>query len=432
MKKIYLLFILLLQLATTSRAQSAKTDTLSFTSYFKEAEAATKKHRQLWDKDLYSSMLLVNPKTREVIANEADTAGILTGNAGLYTGYLPPKVNIANTALHWSGKHWAMLLLPLPKDKHERITLLAHELYHKAQPSLGFALHNTANNHLDEKEGRVYLRLELEALKKALQASSSRERRQHLTSAFTFREYRHQLYPGADSTENLLELNEGLAEYTGFVISDRSRKQAAVHFAASMQSFLANPTFVRSFAYQTIPVYGYLLSNRQKYWNKQITPETDLTSYFVEAFKIKLPDDLKSESERRATAYNGKQVVLEETKRAEAKRKLISEYKDRFVEQPHLELYFEKMSVSFDPRNMMPLEDKGTVYPTIRVTDNWGVLNAEKGALMSPDWKKISLTLPTDSKGSKITGDGWTLELNEPYTLSKDSSSGNFILSKKK
>ncbi len=432
MKKTYLLFILLLPMATTGNAQSVKLDTLSFRSYFKEAEAATKKHRQLWDMDLYSSMLLVNPQTREVIANEADTAGILTGSEGFYTGYLPPQVNIANTALHWSGKHWAMLLLPLPEYKHDRINLLAHELYHIMQPSLGFGFHNTANNHLDEKNGRIYLRLELEALKKALQASSNRERRQHLTSAFTFRKYRHQLYPGADSSENLLELNEGLAEYTGFVISDRSQKQAAEHFAASMEAFLANPTFVRSFAYQTIPIYGYLLSSRQKYWNKQITPETNLTSYFMKAFKINIPDDLKSESELIAPIYNGKQVVLEETKRTEAKTKLITEYEKIFVEQPHLELYFEKMNVSFDPRNIIPLEDKGTVYPTLRVTDKWGILTVEKGALMSPDWKKISMTLPTKIDGNKIAGDGWSLVVNDFYILIKDNGSGNYILSKKK
>ncbi|NDK55749.1 hypothetical protein [Pontibacter fetidus] len=432
MKKSYLLLLLLLQLANTGRTQSAKPDTISFTTYFKEIETATKKHRQLWNMDLYTSILIVDPQTRKIVANEADTAGILTGSADRFTGYLPPQVNVANTALHWGGKHWAMLLLPLPQDKHERINLLAHELFHKTQPSLGFALHNAANNHLDEKNGRIYLRLELEALKKALQASPDRERKQYLTHAFTFRKYRHQLYPDADSTENLLELNEGLAEYTGFVISERSRKQAVVHFENSINSFQQNPTFVRSFAYHTIPVYGYLLSSRNKYWNKKISPDTDLTSYFIDAFEIEVPQDLRHEAERIAADYNGRQIMAEETKRAVEKRKLVAEYKSKFVEQPHVELYFEKMNVSFDPRNMMPLEDKGTVYPTIRVTDNWGILTVENGALMSPDWKKISLTLPTELNGNKISGDGWTLELNESYTLTMNSSSGNYILSKKK
>lgn len=52
------------------------------------------------------------------------------------------------------------------------------------------------------------------------------------------------------------------------------------------------------------------------------------------------------------------------------------------------------MNVSFDPRNIIPVEDKGTVYPQIRVTDNWGILEVTKGALMSPNWDKISVSSP--------------------------------------
>ena len=120
-------------------------------------------------------------------------------------------MNIANTSLHWSGKDWAMVMLPLPTKKQDRINLLAHELFHKAQPSLGFLLFNTENNHLDQKDGRIYLRLELNALKKAVRSSTIKEMNMHLTNALTFRKYRYSVYPKADTTENSLELNEGIA-----------------------------------------------------------------------------------------------------------------------------------------------------------------------------------------------------------------------------
>lgn len=394
---------------------------------FNEIKTETKKSYSLWNKDLYGPILLVDPKTRQVFANEADTAGILKQNEDLFTGTLPDPINIANTAMRFAGKSWAMIMLPLPQNKQDRNNLLAHELFHTIQPSLGFTLNNPENNHLDKKDGRVYLRLELEALKKAVQSSSKNELHRHLASALTFRKYRHLCYKGADTTENLLEMNEGLAEFTGFIVSGRTKEQAKVHFVNGIHTFFTNPTFVRSFAYQTIPVYGYLLYGKNKNWNKEIGPKTNLTNYFIKAFNINTSANLKAAVESLSDSYNGKTILQEETAREEKAQKLIAEYKLRFIEQAHFTIKFEKMNVSFDPRNIIPIEDKGTVYPNIRVTDLWGVLTVEKGALMSANWDKISVTNPVKVEEKRIIGEGWTLELNEGYALEKDDS-GNFKL----
>jgi hypothetical protein len=399
--------------------------------FFNEIKAATKKNYNLWNKDLYGAILLVDPQTRQVFANEPDTADILKSNGNIYSGTLPDNINIANTSINWSGKRWAMIMLPLPQNKQDRINLLAHELFHKAQPSLGFALYNTENNHLDQKGGRVYLRLELEALKKAIQSSSEKEKLQHLTNALIFRKYRNILFVGSDTTENLLEINEGIAEFTGTIISGRTKKQAAEYFVNGINTFFTNPTFVRSFAYFTVPVYGYLLYSKNKNWNKEVTIKTDLTNYFINAFNINIPTDLKKTVEDIADDYNGKTIIQAEAAREEKTKKLIAEYKSKFIEQPHFEIQFEKMNISFDPRNIIPIEDKGTVYQNIRITDLWGILTVENSALMSPNWDKISITNPTQTGGKKIIGDGWTLELTDGYMVEKDETSGNCKLTKK-
>ena len=77
------------------------------------------------------------------------------------------------------------------------------------------------NNHLDKKQGRIYLRLELEALQTAVKLQGQ-DAIPHIINALRFRKLRHQIYSDADSTENLLELNEGLAEYTGLMMSERT------------------------------------------------------------------------------------------------------------------------------------------------------------------------------------------------------------------
>ncbi len=403
----------------------------SIATYFDEIKEEAGKYREMWETDLYGPLLLVDPTTRQLFANFADTAGILQQTGEIYSGILPNEINIANTAVNWNGSRWAMIMLPLPTNKQDRLNLLAHELFHVSQPSLGFRLYNTESNHLDQKEGRVYLRLELEALKKAIQTTDETERKVHLSHALTFRKYRYLLYPGADTTENLLELNEGIAEYTGSRISGRTKKQASEHFVQHINSFLGNPTFVRSFAYQTIPVYGYLLDHTNRGWNREITGETNLTDYFIKAFDMQLPDDLRKTTDLILKQYGGSTIISEEIGREEKTLKLIAEYKDKFITQPHFELVFERMNVSFDPGNIMPIEDKGTVYPTIRVTDNWGILTVENGALMGSNWDRISVTVPLKSMEESISGDGWRLELKEGYSVSRDESTGNYGLVKK-
>lgn len=402
----------------------------SLAVFFDELKTASTKNIRLWDKDLYGPTILINPKTREVFANEQDAEGILKQNGNIFSGILPPNINIANTAVNWSGKKWAMIMLPLSQNRQNRINLLAHESFHRIQPLLGFTLNNVENNHLDQKDGRVFLRLELEALKRAVRSSSEKELKQHLTSAFTFRKYRNKLYKGSEAAENLLELNEGIAEFTGLVVSGRNKVDAKSILLNGIDDFMKNPTFVRSFAYHTTPVYGYLLYNKDKGWNKKIDAETDLTGYFIKAFNITIPTDLQKAVEKLYDDYNGKTIIKEEAEREERTQKLIAEYKLKFIQQPHFEIRFEKMNVSFDPRNIVPLEDKGTVYPNIRVTDLWGILTVENGALMSPNWDKISISNPVKTENKKISGDGWTLELSDGYTISKDKDSGNYKLVK--
>lgn len=422
-------FFLLCSFSLMAQQHKEKLDTIS--GFFTEIQSATKKNTNLWNKDIYGPILLVEPQTRQVYANQADTLGILKPSGNMFTGKLPDNINIANTSIVWGGKNWAMIMLPLPKNTHDRINLLAHELFHSAQPSLGFTLYNPSNDHLDQKDGRVYLRLEMEALKKAIQSSSDKDLQKHLTSALIFRKYRHMLYPGSDTTENQLELNEGVAEYTGAMIRGSNHKKMQEHFVNGINTFYKNPTFVRSFAYYTTPVYGYLLHQMDNNWQKELTKDTDLTHYFIEAFNLHIPDNLVKAVKKRFKVYNGEKVAQVEKEREDKRKKLVAEYKSKFVEQPHFDIKFEQMNVTFDPRNIMPLEDKGTIYPNIRVTDLWGILEVEDGALMSPNWDKISLTAPINMEGKEITGAGWSLNLTDNYRIAKDETTGNFTLVKK-
>lgn len=376
-------------------------------------------------------MLFVDKGTRKVYANYPDSLNYLKKEKSIYVVILPKEINIANTAVRWNGVNWAMYMLPLPDKKKERIGLLAHELFHRAQTNLGFKLSNPNNNHLDQKEGRILLRLELEALKEAFFKNSDKEVQRELTNAFIFRQQRYKTFPGADSTENMLELNEGLAEYTGVMMSGRNDEEMKSHFLESINTFLMNPTFVRSFAYQTTPIYGYLLNKMKPGWNREITSQTNLTKYFQTQFNVHLFNNLDAIIARIGEHYGGEKIISEEIKREEEIKTRIQTYKKILIEQAHLEIRFQNMNISFDPRNIILLEDKGTVYPNIRVTDNWGILTVTEGALMSPNWDKLSVSMPTQINEEKVSGEGWVLELKNGFVVQRDMPNSNYILKKK-
>jgi len=398
--------------------------------YFKELKDFLKKEDgKLWNYQLYGPLLLVNQDDRFIIANEADNKGILTKNGEVYIGTLPNEIIIANTAFDWNGKRWTMVMLPLPSDYNERLNLLTHELFHGIQPKIGFSdLFETQSNHLDEKNGRIYLKLELEALKKALTSDNVDKQQAHIHNSLMFRYYRYMLFPNAKEAENTLELNEGLAEYTGSILSDRTDDELTEHYIQAINNFYETQTFVRSFAYVTIPVYGYLINLQDVSWNKKISTNTNLIDFISEFFNITTPENLKDIVNKIELDYNFDEISIYETNRDNERQNLIAEYEIKFINNSTLTIRFENMKIGFDPRNIMPLKDIGTVYPNMKITDNWGILTVENGALLGQNWDKVTVSEPTEITDKIIKGDGWKLEINNDWELIKIEK--NYILKK--
>jgi hypothetical protein len=90
------------------------------------------------------------------------------------------------------------------------------------------------------------------------------------------------------------------------------------------------------------------------------------------------------------------------------------------------------MELSYDLQNVIPLdEDEGTVYLSIQISDRWGILRVEKsGALMRSDWRWVIVSRPLEIDGDRITGEGWTLQLNEGYFV-EETTDGVYLLSRK-
>ncbi len=402
--------------------------------YFEEVKLSTKKHQTVWDVDLYGPILIVNPYNRKTYSNYPDTTGILKKEGNIYIGELPKGILLGNVTTQWGGRKWAMVLTIFLKDnKEDRVDLFTHELFHRAQSSLGFKrINDLSNGHLDSKEGRIFLRLELEALLRALKSDDDTTSINHIHNALIFRKYRYQIFENAYKSEATIEINEGIASYTGKVMRGLTNEENTKLMQFKIEEFISQPSYVQLFAYQTIPAYGFVLKRTNPKWNKMITSDNNLTDFFNNSFSFDVDTITKDEVNRLSKMYNGEIIIEEETKIEVAKEKTIIAYKFKFFESPSFTLPFENKRVSYDTRYIITIEDYGFVYPTMIAKDNWGILEVkEVGGLLNKQKDKVIITTPTSIDGNKIEGVGWKLIINDAYTIWEDKESGNYFLKKK-
>ncbi|MEW6729922.1 MAG: hypothetical protein AB1489_01170 [Acidobacteriota bacterium] len=406
--------------------------------YFQETKAVCEQDGgRLWGAPIYGPILFADPETHTVVANQADTVGLFVQQEGVFTGKLPAEISISNTSIDFAGKKWAMIAWPLPEERRRRLRLITHELFHRIQDSLNLPANNPANNHLDAMQGRIWLRLEWRALERALQEQGM-ARQQAIHDAYYFRHHRQHHFLQSSSQEDLLELNEGLAEYTGFKLSSRSQGELAALIGDNLRQGHNRTSFVRSFAYISGPAYGYLLDTTLPSWRKQITTNKkrlSLSELLYKGLPSKLSQDYQAQALLRAKYYDSDEIIAAETRRDQLRQEQAKKYHARLVEGPLLVLpVTDKLDYSFNPNNLVPFDGLGTVYPTLRAVDVWGILEVSQGALLCREGErltKIHLPAPENTNGPTITGNGWKLELNTGWVISAGQRKGDLLLKKK-
>ena len=385
-----------------------------------EADAA-----HLWGVSLCGPIMFVDPASRTFVASARDSQGLAREQDGVFVGTLPGDQNVANTAFTWAGVRWTQIMWPLPASAEDGAVLMAHELFHRVQSELGFKSGNPENQHLDTVEGRTLLQLEWRALAAALVAKDAGPRRRAIADALAFRGARRALVASAAAEEHDLELFEGLAEYTGMTVAIPARAGRVAYALRGIERMKDVPTFVRSFAYASGPAYGLLLDATAAPWRERTRHGEDLGALLAAAEKIQAPADDAGSLAARAGRYDGPRLRAGEQARADRKQAVIDEYRRRLVDGPTLRIALRHMNLQFDPRNQQPLGEAGTVYPTMRIADDWGILTVTGGALLASDWMSVTVAAPKDGAAS---GAGWTLELKSGWKIAAGARPGSFVL----
>jgi len=385
---------------------------------------------KLWGENLFGPVMYVDGQSRTLYANFPDKEGLLRERDGVYTGVLPKERIIANNVIEFGGVKYAMVPLPEKDDRYRMVTRTIHSLFHCYQDRHGLKPSTFSTRHLNEKNARLYLKLEWKALTNAI-TSSGEKRDQAIRDALVFRGARRELFPSAITDENKFENFEGLTTYTYVKLCTSGPEEIRTRILEYLDRVYQNRSYAFGYGFVNGALYAVLLNDKDFDFKQIQTQDYDLGKAVLDAYGVTLPAVCRDVAGSLAFNYDIQAIRAEESQR-ESK---INEYTRRivatFYEKPVLTISMESPNFSFEPEDIDYLDTLGTMYKKLRVSDNWGRLAVDKGsALITNDLR----TLRVSAKNllverNHISGEGWHLVLNDGWRP-EQFDNGNYTITR--
>jgi hypothetical protein len=247
-----------------------------------------------------------------------------------------------------------------------------------------------------------------------------------------FRHERYRLFPEAQAEEQALELNEGVAEYTGVRVGLPTAVERTAYALRDLEIFVQAPTFVRSFAYATGPAWGLLLDQADPAWRDDLAASMKSghprgLDQMLQA-ALKLPEPAGAAVKAREADYDTS-LRPRELARDQAKQAHLAELKGRLVDGPVLRLPLagHHASYQFNPQTLEALGTTGVVYPTMKLHADWGTLAVEQGALLDKAMS-VAAVPAAGASADRLQGPGWHLSLNKGWAVVPGERAGDFAV----
>lgn len=418
-------------------------DTATVMSDIKRAQEILKEDAgKLWGQELDSKIIVFDYDTREFIASENDAEGSFQPLGDMYTGTFPEDVAVANSTISYGGKSWATVCYSEEWDDTSKLGVYVHEMFHNNQPKLGMTfdweeLQEDASNengmmdnrHMDTMDARILLKLEWEALYKAL-TSEGEEKAKAVEAAYAFRKARQDKYDAA-LAETTFEINEGMADYTMYKLVYEPNESVADIVKDSWKIQLdenKTPSLVRSFGYHSGALYGFLLDEAKPEWKKNISMDTDLGKMLKEAYNV---DESEVNIDEIKDDYNYEEIYAYESKREEQRQQELETLMEQYVNGKVLSMPLKTWNMTMNPNKIRSLDGYGILYYEAEFYEDWGILtcNETAGMVMDTDECIVVPATGMQTDGNTIQGDGWSLILNEGYHI-EEQENGNYTVVK--
>ena len=407
----YVVLVLVLCFSSTSCSQTnSNTMEKAAPSFENLKKVSDLDNGKLWGETLYGPTMFVDVQTRNLVANQQNKENTLVQKGNLYFGQLPEEIIIANTSITYCGEDWTCVIWDGSRDLLTNTHLLIHESLHRIQDEIGLPSCGSSNQHLDETEGELLLKLELGILKDLLQ-NDSKDLTEGLRDAMTVRKYRQTMFPNGN--ENQFECHEGMAEYTAFKLLPLDNDNEAIRkglVAAAITKGMDGSGFGNSFAYLTGPAYGLLIDEMIPDWRNGIRSGKTIPD--VISTEIAIPDTVdNAEIERLSARYNLTEYLNKERSRLEARDKEDAELRDRFSESKWLVIPNDNINFGFNPSERLVAYDTiGVICNTMQLRGSFGTLEVGNGIMHTHNWSSFIIPYSEDHCDAKIS-------LNPDYAI---------------
>lgn len=372
----------------------------------------------LWGKHLYGPIMFINRSTRKIIANQPDKEGILKEKDGVYIGLYPKELVVNNCPVVFGGTKFSRAPMPTEDDDYSIKSRAIHSLFHSFQKSAEIFSTDYNTSNMDEREARLWIKLEWKALRKALN-STGEVRQLAIRDALIFRGSNRELYHKYADDGNKFENHEGLATFTYTLLASESREEYNRRIFDFIDRIYAMQSYSRSYGFIHGALYATLLYDKDFNFSQIKTNNYDLGNAVKELYNIELPEICRDVAGSLAVNYNIDAINKEEALRLAEIKERVHKQISTFTEKPVVFLELESPYFDFEPEDIHSLDTLGTLYSSIRVSDNWGKLTVNKGGcLISNNFKSLRISAKGFKKDKNhVEGEGWILILNKNWEL---------------
>ena len=379
-------------------------------------EVCNNDNGMLWGENLYGPVMYVDNSNRAIYANVADIEDNLKARDGIFTGVLPKERIITNSMIEFGGVKYAMVPLPDTEDRYRMMTRTVHSLFHCYQDRHGLKPSTFSTRHLNDKNARLYLKLEWKALTYAI-GSSGETRNQAIRDALVFRGARRELFPEAITDENRFENYEGLTTFTYSKLCTSGPEELRKRLLEYLDRIYQNNSYAWGYGFVHGALYATLLNDKDFDFKQIQQSDYDLGKAALEAYSVTLPEVCRDVAGSLALNYDIQAIRAEESEREEMINENTRRIVTTFNEKPVVIITMESPNFSFEPEDINFLDTLGTLYERLRVSDNWGRLAVDEGgALLANDLHTLKVTardIAVDK--NHISGAGWHLVLNDGW-----------------
>ena len=355
--------------------------------------------KDLWNVSLNAPLIIINHMENKMYFTAIENGKVQPFKEEAWNNKIP----LANSVFEYEGKkyviivHAALMFSPC----EERLNLLSHEIFHLHQNSLGIQNTMSANFYMDEIEGRALLQIEMKALQQALDGDL-----QSLHDALCIRAYRQSLYP--HNNEELYELNEGLAEYTGAKLSKENLHQ----YVKSRLHYDINAGYSNSFGYATGAAYAVILDGLYPKWKFDKDLGKGMTFLLKKSNPQYTVTDDNLHLNKLLDKYHHDKILSEEKEAIKSFGDIATFEKLLDPKTSKFRIANNGVNFSYNPNDRIIALNNAVLLRNITIMGEWGQIAVNSGIVRLNDWSAFYLLPPKEITANVVQGNDYEIRLN--------------------